>query len=118
MAARSSPQISLLPFLQAMLGVASALIGEVLTGSGPLAQLGYEFKESIFDVEFEILAVIAFNLLAAFLPAKGKFVPDEAELEERPKGPLQDPRISLLEPKRFLGVSSFGFSKVSPVGSG
>lgn len=39
------------------------------------------------------------NLLAALLPAKGKFVPDEEELQERPKGPLQDPRISILEPK-------------------
>ena len=25
---------------------------------------------------------------------------DEEELEERPKGPLQDPRISILEPKK------------------
>lgn len=39
------------------------------------------------------------NLVAALLPARGKFVPDEEELQERPKGPLQDPRISILEPK-------------------
>lgn len=38
--------------------------------------------------------------IAAFLPAKGRFVADEVELEERPKGPLQDPRISILEPKK------------------
>lgn len=41
--------------------------------------------------------------LAAFLPARGRFVADEVELEERPKGPLQDPRISLLDPKRVRG---------------
>ncbi|KAI7838596.1 hypothetical protein COHA_007604 [Chlorella ohadii] len=96
----------------AMLGVAFAIVGEILTGAGPLAQLGYELHESVFDVEVEILAVIAFNLLAAFLPAKGRFVADEEELEERPKGPLQDPRISILEPKKFFGISGFGqFSK-------
>ncbi|KAI7838597.1 hypothetical protein COHA_007605 [Chlorella ohadii] len=125
----------------AMLGVAIAIVGEILTGAGPLAQLGYELHESVFDVEAEILFIIAFNLvrsgqrcgrcfditavlgtwigphmlvleIAAFLPAKGRFVADEEELEERPKGPLQDPRISILEPKKFFGFSGFGqFSK-------
>jgi hypothetical protein len=38
----------------AMVGVAAALVGEVLTGSGPLAQLGYEFHESVADVEIEV----------------------------------------------------------------
>lgn len=28
----------------AMLGVAFAIVGEILTGSGPLAQLGYEVR--------------------------------------------------------------------------
>ena len=42
--------------------------------------------------------------IAAFLPAKGRFVADEEELEERPKGPLQDPRISILEPKKVGGL--------------
>ncbi|KAL4424977.1 hypothetical protein ABPG77_002862 [Micractinium sp. CCAP 211/92] len=95
----------------AMLGIAAALFGEILTGLGPLAQLGYELHESVFDVEIEVLAIIAFNLLAALLPARGKFVPDEEELQERPKGPLQDPRISILEPKKFFGVKGFGFTK-------
>jgi hypothetical protein len=34
-----------------MVGIAAALIGEVLTGQGALAQLGYELHESIFDGE-------------------------------------------------------------------
>ncbi|KAL4858078.1 Photosystem II protein [Chlorella vulgaris] len=97
----------------AMVGVAAALVGEVLTGSGPLAQLGYEFHESVADVEIEILAVIAFNLIAALLPAKGKFVADEVELQERPAGPLQDPTISILQPRKFFGISGFGFSKAN-----
>jgi len=44
--------------------------------------------------------------VAAFLPAKGKFVPDEEEEMARPKGALQDPSISLANPKkvRCLGT--------------
>ena len=38
--------------------------------------------------------------IAAFLPAKGKFVPDEEEELARPKGALQDPSISLANPKK------------------
>eukprot|EP00887_Chlorella_sp_A99_P001356 scaffold8.g1356.t1 len=96
----------------AMLGFSAALIGEVLTGVGPLHQLGYEFHESLFDVEWEILGVIALNVIAAFLPAKGKFIPDDEELVERPKGALQDPSISALDWKRFLGISGkWGFTK-------
>lgn len=61
----------------------------------------------------QILAVIAFNLIAALLPAKGKFVADEVELQERPAGPLQDPTISILQPRKFFGISGFGFSKAN-----
>jgi len=41
--------------------------------------------------------------VAAFLPAKGKFVPDEEEELARPKGALQDPSISLANPKKVRG---------------
>lgn len=51
-----------------------------------------------------LLPIVPPLQLAAFLPAKGRFVADETELEERPKGPLQDPRISILEPKKVGGV--------------
>ena len=44
------------------------------------------------------LCRIGFNLIAALLPTKGRFVPDEEELTPRPKGPLQDPKISLATP--------------------
>lgn len=33
--------------------------------------------------------IIGLNVLAALLPASGRFVPDKEELEERPPGPLQ-----------------------------
>ncbi|GLI64663.1 hypothetical protein VaNZ11_007991 [Volvox africanus] len=96
----------------AMLGFASSLIGEVLTGKGALAQFGYETGLNGIEVDGLIVGLIAFNLIAAILPTSQTFVPEEQEsIQERPAGPLQDPRISLLDPKRFFGVKGFGFTK-------
>jgi len=97
----------------AMLGFAFSLIGELLTGKGALAQLGYEIfddKLNIEQVDGLVLGLIAFNLIAAILPASGTFVKDEEE-EEPVKGSLQDPRKSLLKPFDFFGVKGFGFTK-------
>jgi len=94
----------------AMVGWALSLAGELLTGLGPLAQLGYETGVPIQDVEYGILALAGFNLLAALTPVSGRFVDEEAL--QRPAGPLQDNSISMVEPKKFFGVSGFGqFSK-------
>lgn len=95
----------------AMLGIASSLIGEVLTGKGALAQLGFETGLPVFDLDGIILAVIGFNVVAALLPAKGKFIPDEEELRERPAGALQSAKVSLATPGAFFGIKGFGFSK-------
>ena len=46
---------------------------------------------------------------------QGTFVPDAEEAEERPKGALQDPTISLATPGKFFGVKGFGFTKVQPL---
>ncbi|KAJ9506414.1 hypothetical protein QJQ45_004915 [Haematococcus lacustris] len=98
----------------AMLGFALSLIGELLTGKGALAQLGYEIfddKVNMLQVDELVVGLILFNLVAAVLPASGTFVPDE-EVAQRPKGALQDPRVSLANPARFFGISgSFGFTK-------
>jgi len=94
----------------AMLGIASSIIGEVLTGKGALAQLGFETGLPVFDLDGIILAVIGFNLVAALLPAKGKFIPDD-ELSERPAGALQSAKFSLATPGAFFGVKGFGFTK-------
>ncbi|KAJ9513102.1 hypothetical protein QJQ45_029409 [Haematococcus lacustris] len=98
----------------AMLGFAFSLIGELLTGKGALAQLGYEIfddKVNLLQVDEIVVGLILFNLVAAILPASGTFVPDE-EVEQRPKGALQDPRVSLANPARFFGISGgFGFTK-------
>ncbi len=34
----------------AMLGVAIAIVGEILTGAGPLAQLGYEVRRVLLKL--------------------------------------------------------------------
>jgi photosystem II 22kDa protein len=79
-----------------------------------LAQLNIETGISITDADGIVLAIIAFNLIAAFLPAKGKLVLPEHEFgESRPKGSLQDPKISMLQPKKFFGITGFGFTKAN-----
>jgi len=96
----------------AMLGFAASLIGEVITGQGALAQFGYETGLNLVEVDGLVLGLIAFNLVAAVLPASQTFVPEEQEaLSTRPKGPIQDPTISILEPKKFFGITGFGFTK-------
>ncbi|WPT13600.1 Photosystem II protein PSBS2 [Picochlorum sp. SENEW3] len=95
----------------AMLGIASSIVGELLTGKGAIAQLGLETGLSLTDVDGFILGLIGFNVVAALLPTKGKFVADEDELEERPEGVLQDPSISVLDWRRFFGIKGFGFTK-------
>jgi len=97
----------------AMLGFAASLIGEILTGKGALAQFDVETGLPLFDTEPLVLGLAAFNLFAAFAPGKGKFIPDAEESEERPKGALQDPTISILNPGKFLGISGVGFTKAN-----
>jgi len=95
----------------AMLGFAASLLGELLTGKGALAQFDLETGLPLFDTEPLVLALIAFNVFAAFAPGKGKFVEDVEEKQVRPAGSLQDPSISLLTPGKFLGISRVGFTK-------
>merc|ERR1712060_169656 len=97
----------------AMLGFAASLVGEILTGKGALAQFDVETGLPLFDTEPLVLGLAAFNLFAAFAPGKGKFIPDAEESEERPKGALQDPTISILNPGKFLGISGVGFTKAN-----
>jgi len=98
----------------AMMGFASSLIGELLTGKGALAQFGYEVGLDTIQVDWFIVALIGFNAIAALLPTSGTFVPEEREsLKERPKGALQDPKITIFEPKKFFGISEFGFTKAN-----
>jgi photosystem II 22kDa protein len=76
-----------------------------------LSQLKFETGVPITDLDGIVVGLIAFNLIAALLPASGKLVLPEEELKSRPDGALQDPTISILQPKRFFGFSGFGFTK-------
>jgi photosystem II protein len=54
----------------AMLGVASSVLGELLTGKGALGQLGLETGLPVFELDWTILVVVGFNLVAALWPTK------------------------------------------------
>jgi photosystem II 22kDa protein len=97
----------------AMLGVASSLVGEIITGKGAIAQFAGEIGATTTEVQVAVWALALVNLVAGVLPTSQTFVPDEVEKRNNtPTGPLQDPKISLLEPQKFFGISeSFGFSK-------
>lgn len=100
----------------AMVGFASALIGEILTGKGALAQFGYELELSSLKVEEYVLLAIVLvpPILAAILPTSQKFVPED-EVEGRKPGALQDPRINITNPKKFFGVTQFGWTKANEI---
>ncbi|EIE19629.1 hypothetical protein COCSUDRAFT_19247, partial [Coccomyxa subellipsoidea C-169] len=102
----------------AMIGVATSIIGELLTGKGALQQLGFETGLPIQELDGIVLFIIAFNLIAALLPAKGTFVPDEEELTPRPKGALQDSKVSLVTPGKFFGIKGLGFTKANELFAG
>eukprot|EP00898_Chlorokybus_atmophyticus_P000258 jgi/Chlat1/1232/Chrsp115S00070 len=77
-----------------MIGFASSLLSELLTGKGALAHFGLETGILINKAEPLVLGLIAFNLIAAFFPATGDFVPEE-DFSDRIPGALQDPKVSI-----------------------
>jgi photosystem II 22kDa protein len=72
-----------------------------------LAQLNIETGVPITDLDGIVVGLIIFNLFAALLPASGKLVLPE-----------EDPKISILQPKKFFGFSGFGFTKVCELSLG
>jgi len=94
----------------AMLGFAASILGESLTGMGALAQFDVETGLPLSDTEPLILALVAFNLFAAFGGAlglsSGKFKPAIKE-----ETPAWDNSRSLARPREFFGVTEFGFTK-------
>jgi len=92
----------------AMIGMASSLIGEILTGKGAIAQFAGEIGATSIQVEICVIALIVFNIVAAFLPTSQRYVPND---EEKLASPLNNPRLSLTNPVEFFGTSSrFGFT--------
>lgn len=99
----------------AMLGFASSLMGEALTGKGALAQLGLETGVPVFELDWAILALVGFNLVAALLPSRGRFVADEAPPADRPASALRDPATGEIDWRRIFGVKRFGFTKENEI---
>lgn len=92
-----------------MLGFGSAVIGEFLSGQGPLAQLGYELGLQQEQVGIFLAGLIGFNLIASLLPNSATFK-QQPQQQERAAGPLQDPTITLLQPAKFFNVTNWGFT--------
>jgi photosystem II 22kDa protein len=63
----------------AQLGFAFALLGESITGKGPLAQFGLETGIPINEAEPLLLFTIVFTLFAAINEGRGRFVMDDEE---------------------------------------
>lgn len=63
----------------AQLGFAFALIGEIITGKGALAQLNIETGVPINEIEPLVLLNVLFFFIAAVNPGTGKFITDENE---------------------------------------
>ena len=40
---------------------------------------------------------------------------NQRDVKKRQKGPNQNPKINISEPKKFLGITNFGFSKKNEV---
>jgi photosystem II 22kDa protein len=88
------------------------VLGEVITGKGALSQFNIETGVPITDIDGLVAGIAIFNLVAALLPAKGRLVLDDEEVaDNRKPGSLQDPSVSLMQPKKFFGISGFGFTK-------
>ncbi len=66
----------------------SAVIGEYLTGRGPLAQFSMETGLSTTTAIWGILLLLAFNVLVAILPGPREFATFD-DYSDRPEGPLQ-----------------------------
>lgn len=92
-----------------MLGFGSAVVGEFLSGQGPLAQLGYELGLQQEQVGIFLAGLIGFNLVASLLPNSATFK-QQPQQQDFAAGPLQDPTITLLQPAKFFNVTNWGFT--------
>jgi photosystem II protein len=91
-----------------MLGFGSSLIGEVLSGKGALAQLGYDIGLPTPTVAVALGGLIAFNLVAAFLPGAATDSAPVSTSKADSKAAVGS-KGSLLQ-RNPLGVTSPGFT--------
>lgn len=100
----------------AMFGFAASLIGEIASGKGALGQLALETGLLQSWIEIGLVAGIGYNFISAVRPGSPTFSEsNQRDVKKRQKGPTQDPKINISEPKKFLGITNFGFSKKNEV---
>lgn len=100
----------------AMFGFAASLIGEVGSGKGVLGQLSLETGLPQSAIEIGLVALIGYNLFSAVRPGSPTFSEsNQRDVKKRQAGPNQNPKITAAEPKKFLGITEFGFSKKNEV---
>lgn len=101
----------------AMIGFASALIGEILTGEGPLGQLQLELGLPEWGVDLLVLGIVGYSFVGGLRPGSPTFSEaNQRDVRKRKAGPTQKPQINAVEkPGKFFGVTEFGFSKKNEV---
>lgn len=100
----------------AMFGFAASLIGEIGCGKGVLGQLSLETGLPQNVVELTLVAFIGYNAFSALRPGSPTFSEsNQKDIKKRQKGPNQNPKITVAEPKKFLGITEFGFSKKNEI---
>nr|WOH23173.1 chloroplast photosystem II subunit S [Lobosphaera incisa] len=99
----------------AMGGFLAAVIGELLTGKGPIGQLSLELGVDPGLINIFFLGLVAVNFVTALFPGSPTFSEsNQQDVRKRPSGPIQKPQKTSAadRPDRFFGTSSqFGFTK-------
>lgn len=101
----------------AMFGFSASIVGEILSGKGTLAQLSAETGLPQGAVELGLVALIAYNFIQGLRPGSPTFSEEnQRDIRKRQKGAVQDPNINIVsDPKGFLGITEFGFTKNNEV---
>jgi photosystem II protein len=95
----------------AMTGFAASVVGEVLSGGqGALAQLGYNFGLPTYQIGLFIAGLVSFNLIYGLLPTAATYKPEAQQAIKSEVGPIQDPKITIFNIKKFFGVTDWGFT--------
>jgi photosystem II protein len=95
-----------------MVGFLSACIGEIITGRGALGQLNLYTPLSSPMVDALALGLVVYSALGALNPLSPTFSDEnQRDIKKRPRGPTNDPTMYPGEPKKFLGITNFGFTK-------
>lgn len=96
----------------AMVGFLAATLGELLTGKGALGQLGLYTGAPSIIVDSAVWAVVLFSFIGAVAPWSPTWSDEnQRDVAKRPSGPVQDAMDPFTEPKKYFGVTNFGFTK-------